>query len=280
MTSLSRSAPSIMISDTDRYRIIPGQSFSLADRPTKDNGNWERSDAETALTALHARMDALQEMMYAEGKHAVLFVFQAMDAGGKDSTTRAVFGPLNPQGVKVASFKAPSSEELRHDYLWRIHRETPGKGVIRIFNRSHYEDVLIARVKNLCPQATWEKRYDHINAFEQMLSDEGTTIVKFFLHISKGYQKKRLQRRLDRPDKQWKFNPDDLKERARWDEYQQAFEAALSRCSTPIAPWYVIPGETRWYRNLLVASIVTKTLESLKIKAPKINFDPSSIVIE
>lgn len=280
MTSLGRSAPSIMISDTDRYRIIPGQSFSLADRPTKDNGNWERSDAETALTALHARMDALQEMMYAEGKHAVLFVFQAMDAGGKDSTTRAVFGPLNPQGVKVASFKAPSSEELRHDYLWRIHRETPGKGVIRIFNRSHYEDVLIARVKNLCPQPTWEKRYDHINAFEQMLSDEGTTIVKFFLHISKGYQKKRLQRRLDRPDKQWKFNPDDLKERARWDEYQQAFEAALSRCSTPIAPWYVIPGETRWYRNLLVASIVTKTLESLKIKAPKINFDPSSIVIE
>jgi PPK2 family polyphosphate:nucleotide phosphotransferase len=179
----------------------------------------------------------------------------------------------------VINFKAPTPEELEHDFLWRVHANAPRAGYLAVFNRSHYEDVLIARVKNLVPESRWRKRYDHINAFEELLHDEGTTILKFFLHISRDYQRQRLQRRLDKPDKLWKFDPGDLVERTRWDDYQQAYADALSRCSTRHAPWYVIPAEKRWYRNLLIARIIVDTLESLDMQYPEPGFDPSTIVV-
>jgi PPK2 family polyphosphate:nucleotide phosphotransferase len=177
------------------------------------------------------------------------------------------------------SFKAPNDVELGHDFLWRIHQNTPRRGHITVFNRSHYEDVLIVRVKQLVPEKRWQARYDHINAFEELLHDEGTVVLKFFLHISKDYQKDRLQRRLERPDKRWKFNPTDLVERARWADYQQAYADALSRCSTRHAPWYVVPAEKRWFRNLLVLRVIVDTLEDLKMAYPKVDFDPGRIVI-
>jgi len=232
------------------------------------------------LNKLPGQLDELQELMYAEGKHAVLVVLQAMDAGGKDSTIRSVFGRINPQGCRVWNFKAPSARELSHDYLWRVHHRAPGRGYIGVFNRSHYEDVLIVRVKNLVEEKRWKRRYEHINNLEKLLTDEGTVIRKFYLHISKDYQKKRFQRRLDRPDKHWKFNPADLKERAHWSDYRRAYEAVLERCSTEAAPWYVIPAEKRWYRNLLISTIMVETLESLKMEYPKPDFDASTISID
>ncbi len=264
----------------DDFRITPGSKVNLAKLPTAAEQNISKQDGHEALRPMIKRLRELQEVLYAQGKHKVLVVFQAMDAGGKDSTIRNVIGPLNPQGVRVTSFKAPTPEELSRDYLWRIHRETPGKGMMRVFNRSHYEDVLIVRVKELVPRKVWSKRYEQINQFERLLYDEGTTIVKFFLHISKDYQKQRLQRRLDRPDKHWKFNPDDLAERARWNDYQVAFEDAISQCSPRHAPWYVVPAEHRPFRNLLVAQTLIDTLESLDMKYPEPTFDPAKITID
>jgi PPK2 family polyphosphate:nucleotide phosphotransferase len=264
----------------DPYRIGPDAKVKLADYPPDDDGGVDKADALKEFAKLSDRLVELQELMYAEAKHALLVVLQAMDAGGKDSTIRNVFGPINPQGCIVINFKAPSDVELKHDFLWRIHQNAPRLGYIGVFNRSHYEDVLIVRVKNLVPKKQWQTRYEHINEFESMLTDEGTTIVKFFLHISKDYQKERLQRRLDKPDKLWKFNPVDLAERARWHEYREAYEEAMSRCSTEHAPWYVIPAERKWYRNLLIARILVRTLESLDMKFPKPTFDPKTIRIE
>jgi PPK2 family polyphosphate:nucleotide phosphotransferase len=207
-------------------------------------------------------------------------VFQAMDAAGKDSTTRRVFGPVNPQGCRVIGFKAPSSLELAHDYLWRIHQHVPQRGMISVFNRSHYEDVLIVRVRGLVADEVWRKRYDHINDFERMLADEGVTILKFFLHISRDYQKRRLQRRLDKPDKHWKFNPADLVSRAQWDDYRRAYEDALGRCSAAHAPWYVVPAENRAFRDLLVAQVVVDALEGLDMRYPEPDYDPAAVRIE
>jgi PPK2 family polyphosphate:nucleotide phosphotransferase len=232
------------------------------------------------LKELNDRLEELQELLYAEAKHKILIVLQAMDSGGKDGTIRHVFDGTNPQGVKVASFKKPTDTELAHDYLWRVHRHTPGSGEIAIFNRSHYEDVLVVRVHNLVPEEVWNRRYDHINAFEQMLADEGTTIIKLYLHISKGEQKERLQARLDEPHKQWKFAKGDLAERARWDDYTAAFEAVLSRTSTTSAPWYVIPADRKWYRNLVVSRILVDTLEKLEMSYPEPEEDLEGIVIE
>ncbi len=209
-----------------------------------------------------------------------LVVLQAMDAAGKDSTVRHVFGPINPEGCQVTSFKAPSKEELAHDYLWRVHHHTPADGNIGVFNRSHYEETLIVKVKGWAPKEVIKKRYDHINAFEKMLTDEGTAVVKFMIHISKDYQKDRLQRRLDRPDKHWKFNPEDLTERGHWDEYMAEFSTTLSKCSTDYAPWYVVPAERRWFRNLLVTKVLVDTLTKMDPQPPKVNFDPQAIVIE
>lgn len=266
--------------DIDDYRIKPGSKVDLKEIDSKTEGGISDDDGDAAFKETIEELQDLQNLMFAERKRSFLVVLQAMDAAGKDSTIRHVFGPINPQGVRVWNFKAPTDIEREHDYLWRIHHRTPRDGYISVFNRSHYEDVLIVRVKDFVPKDAWKKRYDHINHFEQMLVDEGTSVIKFYLHISKDYQKKRLQRRLDRPDKNWKFNPDDLKERARWDDYREAFEDALSKCSTKAAPWYVIPSEVRWFRNLLIATIVRDTMKSWDMKFPEATFDPKNIVIE
>lgn len=264
----------------DDYRVKPDERVKLDRTPTRYGGPLDKEQGKQLLAHEHQRMIALQEKLYAEGKQGLLIVFQAMDAAGKDSTVRHVFNPLDAAGCHVTSFKAPSKEELAHDYLWRVHHHTPARGDLAVFNRSHYEELLIVRVKGWQPPDVWAKRYDHINHFEQMLTDEGTTIVKFYLHISKDYQKQRLQRRLDRPEKHWKFNPEDLLERAHWDDYQHAFEDVFEKCSPKHAPWHIIPAERRWARNLIVAKIVADTMEAMNPQIPAPTFDPSAIVIE
>ena len=260
--------------------IKPTLEKVLADYETRDDGGFEKEDAKEAFHALRRRLVHLQENLYAESKHALLVVFQAMDAGGKDSTTKAVFGPVDPAGCRVKSFKAPHSEELGHDFLWRVHQNTPKKGYIGVFNRSHYEDAVTVAVKDLAPKDVWKHRVDHINNFERLLHTEGTRVVKFFLHISKDYQKERLQRRLDRPDKHWKFNVADLDERARWAKYQTRYAEVFGQTSPKDAPWYIIPAERRWYRNLLVTKVLVDLLEKMDPHPPEPDFDPTSIVIE
>ncbi|MCX5662962.1 MAG: polyphosphate kinase 2 family protein [Planctomycetota bacterium] len=267
--------------DIDSYRVKPGKKgkVDLAEFRTDDDGGLQEADAAEEVAGLRTQLFHLQERLYAEGSRSLLAVFQAMDGGGKDSTIRNVFTAINPEGVRVESFKAPNDEARAHDYLWRVHRALPPRGFIGVFNRSHYEDVLIARVKGLAPRHRWEKRYDHINDFERMLRDEGTHVVKFFIHISKEYQKRRLLKRLASPQKLWKFNPADLVERERWDKYQKAYGVALSRCSTGDAPWYVIPGETRWFRDLLVSRVLVETLTAMKLEYPRVSFDPRKIKV-
>lgn len=265
---------------TDTYRVKPGDNVKLGKWKTDDDGGLDRDKAEAVFHKLTARIAELQEHLYAEGKRSVLVVLQAMDAAGKDSTIQQVFGPMDPQGVMLSSFKAPNNHELARDFLWRIHARVPPRGYLGLFNRSHYEDVLVVRVKGLVPEKQWKKRYRHIVNFEDLLHDEGTRIVKFYLHVSKDYQKQRLQRRLDNPDKHWKFEPADLVERARWDDYMEAFEDALGKTSAAHAPWYVIPSEKRWFRNLLIARIVADTLEGMDIQLPKPTFDPKTIVLK
>jgi PPK2 family polyphosphate:nucleotide phosphotransferase len=263
----------------ERFRVPPGGPVDLAAWPTDDDGGWDRDEAEERTKSLNRELEDLQELLYAEGRHKVLVVIQATDTGGKDGTIRHVFDGVNPQGVKVASFKKPTDRELSHDYLWRVHAHTPAMGEITIFNRSHYEDVLVVRVHELVPRSRWEKRYDHINAFEQMLVDEGTTIVKLFLHISKDEQRERLQSRLDEPHKRWKFALGDLAERERWDDYQAAFTAALERTSTGHAPWFVIPADRKWFRNLVVSEIVVETLRGLDMSWPDPEDDIDRVVV-
>ncbi|MCW5851861.1 MAG: polyphosphate kinase 2 family protein [Anaerolineae bacterium] len=252
-----------------RHIVRPDQRVRLADvDPEGDDGGMKKADGQALLDDLRQRLQKLQERLYAEGKQSLLVVFQATDTGGKDGTIRAVFEGTNPQGVRVASFKVPTVEELAHDFLWRIHKETPGRGMIGIFNRSHYEDVIVVRVKNIVPESVWRPRYQIINEFERLLALNGTRIVKFFLHISKDEQKQRLQDRLDDPRKHWKFSLADLKEREYWDNYQAAFEDAINHCSTEYAPWYVIPANRNWYRNLVVASTLVETLEQMNPQFP------------
>ena len=261
---------------TDPYRIAPGETVDLSARSTDDDGGLTKEAARDRLKANLNRANDLQERLYAESKQSLLVVFQAMDAGGKDSTTRKVFGPMNPQGVRVSSFKAPTKRELAHDFLWRVHHEAPARGMIGVFNRSHYEDVLIVRVHGWAEPGVVERRYDHIRHFESLLADAGTTVVKVMLNVSKAYQRERFRRRLDRPDKHWKFNPDDLDEREHWDSYMRAFEVALGRTSTPAAPWFVVPSETRWYRDLVVSQIVLDALQAMDPQYPEPTFDPSA----
>ncbi len=263
------------------YLVVPGEKFHLKDRPTSDTGPFaDKSTGRAASEENCTLLEELQERLYAEAKHAVLVVLQAMDTGGKDGTIESVLGAVDPQGCSVASFKAPTSLELAHDYLWRIHQAVPAKGMIGIFNRSHYESVLVERVKNLAPKEVWSRRYEHINNFERMLADEGVTIVKFFLHISKQEQKQRLEARLANPEKHWKFNPGDLKERERWDDYQQAYEDALRECSTKHAPWYVVPADKKWFRNWVVSDVLVRTLKGLKMHYPPAAPGLDRIVIE
>lgn len=245
--------------------------------PDQKAGFKSRKEAEAQTEKDIAAIDRLQDRLYAEGKQALLVIFQAMDAGGKDGTVRRVFGPIDPLGIRAVSFKKPTAEELAHDFLWRVHRSVPAKGEIGIFNRSHYEDVLVARVRDLAPREVVERRYRQINEFERLLAESSVRIVKFFLHISKEEQRERLQERVDVVRKQWKFNAGDLEERKFWDDYMAAFEIAIDRCSTPWAPWYVIPANRNWYRNALVARILRATLEAMKPAYPAPDFDPSGI---
>jgi PPK2 family polyphosphate:nucleotide phosphotransferase len=263
------------------YLVVPGQKFHLKDVRTDDTGPFADKSAGKAATAENLELlDELQETLYAEAKHALLVVLQAMDTGGKDGTIESVFSAVDPQGCMVSSFKAPTSLELAHDYLWRIHQAVPPKGMVGIFNRSHYESVLVERVRSLVPKEVWSRRYKHINEFERMLCDEGVTIVKFFLHISKDEQKARLQSRLDDKEKLWKFNPADLKERERWDDYQVAYEDALNECSTKHAPWYVVPADRKWFRNWVVSDVLVRTLKGLKMHYPPAAPGLDRVVIE
>jgi PPK2 family polyphosphate:nucleotide phosphotransferase len=266
----------------DRYRISPGTKVDLNQRDPNDKSLFPLSKAEgkVILKQLNRELESLQELLYAEGKHKLLIILQAMDTGGKDGTIRHVFEGVNPQGVKVASFKVPTEVELAHDYLWRVHQHTPGSGEMAIFNRSHYEDVLVVRVHKLVPESTWSQRYQHINSFEHILADEGTTILKFYLHIDKNEQKQRLQARLDEKNKRWKFRKGDLAERVLWDQYMAAYQDVLEKTSTEDAPWYVIPSNRKWYRDLVISTIIIEKLKSLKMVYPESEEDLDGIVIE
>lgn len=266
----------------NKYLVQPSQPLNLTDWDPNDKSLFpiSKKEGKQKLLELNQELESLQELLYAEGKHKVLIVLQAMDTGGKDGTIRHVFEGVNPQGVKVASFKVPTPKELAHDYLWRVHRQTPGQGEIVIFNRSHYEDVLVVRVHNLVPESVWSQRYEHIRAFEKLLTDEGTTILKFYLHINQEEQKERLQARLDEPHKNWKFSKGDLAERALWPHYQAAYQDALAKTSTAYAPWYVIPANRKWYRNLVISTIIIEKLKSLGMAYPEPEEDLEGIVIE
>jgi PPK2 family polyphosphate:nucleotide phosphotransferase len=251
------------------YLAEPGKKLSLSKFDPADTGKFkDRSDAAQSTARNLDRLRKLQGLLYADAKQALLIVVQAMDTGGKDGAIKHVFSGVNPQGCDVTSFKQPTPLEAKHDYLWRIHAAAPRQGQIGIFNRSHYEDVLVVRVHDLVPKSVWSQRYDQINQFEHLLADAGTTVVKFFLHISKDEQKRRLQSRLDNPKKHWKFDPNDLKERARWDEYQSAYEDALRKCSTPHAPWYVVPSNHKWFRNWVISDTIVRTMRQMKLKYP------------
>ncbi|HEX4228194.1 MAG TPA: polyphosphate kinase 2 family protein [Bryobacteraceae bacterium] len=253
----------------DRFRVQPGAAVKLKDIDSvfKDH-HKNREAAAEEIDHYQIRLRKLQDLLWAEQRHSFLICLQAMDTGGKDGTINHVLGAMNPQGCRVAGFKQPSPQELAHDFLWRVHQAAPARGEVVIFNRSHYEDVLIVRVHNLSPKATWSRRYDLINAFEKGLADHDIHILKFYLHISKDEQLKRFKDRLDDPAKQWKISEADYKERAFWDDYTAAYDEALSRCSTEYAPWFVIPADHKWFRNLAVARIVVEHMESLNMSYP------------
>jgi PPK2 family polyphosphate:nucleotide phosphotransferase len=262
-----------------QYRIAPGTTVRLRDFDPDDTSLVPGGKAEgrAASEKIVGRLEELQELLYAEHRHKVLIVLQGMDTSGKDGTIRHIMGGFDAVGVRVASFKKPTSVELDHDYLWRIHAQTPATGEIAVFNRSHYEDVLVVRVRELVPKTVWRARYAQINDFERMLARNGTLILKFFLHISKGEQKERLEARIEDPSKRWKFQHGDLEERKLWGKYVRAYEDVLSKTSTDEAPWYVVPANAKWYRNFVIASIIAEALEGLKMKYPEP--DLSNVVV-
>ena len=262
----------------DRFRVEPGTEVKFKDSdPGYTDGHTGRKDAAEDTEKYLAKMQELQSLLYANGQHSLLIVLQGLDAGGKDGTISHVLGGMNPEGCRAESFKQPAGEELKHDFLWRIHRQAPRHGEVVIFNRSHYEDVLVARVHQLVAKDVWSRRYDLINSFEQNLVEDGTHILKFFLHMSKDEQLKRFKDRLDDPAKQWKISELDYKERELWGEYEKAYEDALSRCSTKRAPWFIIPSNHHWFRNLAVSQIVVEHLESLNLKYPAPTVDLKQI---
>lgn len=263
-----------------RFLVKPGSKVHLADfDPNATPGFKDKQGAADDLARNLEKLAALQETLYAQGSQSLLVVLQGMDTAGKDGAIEHVMGAFNPQGVQITAFKVPTSEELAHDYLWRVHKAAPPRGMVGIFNRSHYEDVLVVRVAKLAPKKVWGKRFGHINEFEQMLSDSGVRIVKLFLHISAEEQAERLLDRRDTPEKQWKFNPGDLKARAQWSLYQRAYEDVLGRCSTPWAPWYVVPSNRKWYRNLVVSQVLVDTLASMSLAYPPVVEDIKSFEI-
>jgi len=256
--------------DLPSYRVTPGDKVDLMDWSTSEMGPFKDKESSRADLDHHrARIIALQERLWAEHKQSLLVILQATDTGGKDGTIRHVFDGVNPQGCSVVSFKQPGPEELDHDFLWRIHAQTPGKGVITVFNRSHYEDVLVVRVHETVSEKIWKARFGQINAFEELLVANHTRVLKFFLHISRDEQKERLQSRLDDPEKRWKFNTSDLEDRERWDDFQIAFADAIEKCSTKDAPWQIIPSDHKWFRNVTIAKTVADTLEAMNPKFPE-----------
>jgi PPK2 family polyphosphate:nucleotide phosphotransferase len=251
-------------------RVKPGSRVRLADRdPAWTAGIKDKKAGGERLAKITARLAELQYKLYADNRYALLVILQGMDAAGKDGTIRHVLSGVNPQGCRVTSFKVPTPLEADHDFLWRVHAEVPAFGEVGVFNRSHYEDVLVVRVRKLAPESVWSGRFRQINAFEKMLSQNRVKILKLFLHIGKEEQKERLLKRLKDPSRNWKFNPGDLEERKLWGAYMKAYEDVLSRCSTPCAPWYVIPADHKWFRNLAVAEILVEALESLDLRFPK-----------
>jgi PPK2 family polyphosphate:nucleotide phosphotransferase len=260
-------------------RVEPGSKIKIDARKADDTHGWDKDDAPPKLAGDLARLEELQERLWAEHRHRVLVVLQGMDASGKDGTIKHVMTGLHPLGCRVVGFGVPSAVELAHDYLWRIHQVMPGNGEIVIFNRSHYEDVLVVRVNSLVPEERWRPRYDQINAFERTLAAEGTTILKFFLHISPDEQLERFRDRYEDPTKRWKFKVGDLTEREKWDAYMQAYDDVLERCSTEEAPWYVIPADRKWFRNLAIAEILADELERLDPRFPERDDLPDGLVI-
>jgi len=265
--------------DPSKYCIVkPGSKLHLKDRDPADTFGTRRNDKALERTLL--RLRELQHLLYADDRYALLIVLQGPDASGKDGTIQHVMSGVNPQGCEVTSFKAPSPEELAHDFLWRIHKAVPERGRIGIFNRSHYEDVLIVRVHGMVPKEVWRKRYRQINEFEHMLTENRVTILKFFLHISKDEQKNRFEARLHDKSRNWKLSLPDFEERQRWDDYREAYEDALEKCSTDRAPWYVIPADHKWFRNYLVAELIVQALDRMRLKYPAPKVDISKVVLE
>lgn len=267
----------------ERYWVRPGSAVDLkkidgAEKVLFKGTGKEENDRQ--FDELQDELQELQKRLYAQNKHRILVVMQAMDTGGKDGCIKHVFSRIDPQGIHVRSFKKPSEEEMSYDFLWRVHSKVPHRGQLVIFNRSHYEDIIAVRVKKIFPDEVWKRRQRHVVEFERMLAEEGTTIVKIFLHISKGEQKRRLEARLANPMKHWKVNPDDLVDRARWDDFMAAYEDVMEKTSTEFAPWYVVPADRKWYRNLCVARIMLDTLKKLSMEYPAITWDPATIKIE
>ena len=265
----------------DTHIIKPGQKVDLAKLPTSGKEvHGDKSAGKDEFRALRDEFVELQKRLYAEGKQKLLLVFQAMDAGGKDGTIRAILEGVNPQGVRVESFKAPSKIELAHDFLWRVHKVVPPKGMITVFNRSHYEDVLVVRVDEIVPESVWRPRYKMLNDFEGLLAANGMRIQKFFLHIAKDEQRQRFQERIDIPEKHWKFSMDDLEKRKQWEDYMAAYAEAMEHCSTEAAPWHVVPSDQNWYRNLTIMRTIVATLKDMDPQYPELDYDPSGIVVE
>lgn len=267
---MARKSTKLPLSDaSDPHRLMPGEPVRIGDLPTSGKKfHPDRKSAEKEFKTLRDELIELQRKLYAENRQKLLIVLQAMDAGGKDGTIRHVCKGVNPQGVRVTSFKAPSTLERSHDYLWRIHANVPPSGMMGVFNRSHYEDVLVVRVDHLAPEEVWRKRFDQINDFERMLTDEGTRILKFFLNISRDEQRKRFQERLDDRQKHYKFESADVAKRQQWDDYMAAFEEVLNRCTTPWAPWHAIPADQKWYRNLAVIRVIVAALREMNPQFP------------
>jgi PPK2 family polyphosphate:nucleotide phosphotransferase len=267
--------------NTDRYRVKEGEKVRLGKWSPADASGFPGTEAEALEESkkLTFKLERLQELLYAERKHKVLIILQAMDTGGKDGTIKKVFEGVNPQGVRVAHFRVPTPEEADHDFLWRVHKETPGSGEMVIFNRSHYEGVLVERVHGIVSRKTWLRRYKEIEHFEHLLHEDDTVIMKFFLHISKAEQKRRLQERLTDPSKQWKFSLADAQERRFWSRYMMAYEGVLQNTSKDSSPWYVVPSDKKWFRDVLVSSIIVERLEELGMGYPKVSIDPRSVSI-
>lgn len=263
---------------TDSFRVKPGKKVKLSQWKTDENAGLSKEEGQAKTAELAAELAEWQERLYAENKQALLIVLQARDAGGKDGAVKKVIGAMNPNGVHIANFKVPSAEEQAHDFLWRIHAQAPKKGVVGVFNRSHYEDVLVTRVYDMITDKVAGQHLGHIRNFEAMLGDTGTRVLKFYLHISPEEQKERLQARLDEPGKHWKFNPGDLKDREHWDDFTRAYEDALTT-STEAAPWYVIPADRKWFRDLLLSQIILDTLKAMDPRFPVPDYDPKSVLI-